>query len=64
MQNVGEEMCAYAVFAGGCEGQGATSEALAQMRNIRMDFKIICCRRVDEVCLAEDKKPNWMLCIR
>jgi hypothetical protein len=54
MQNVGEEMCAYAIFAGGCEGQGATSEALTQMGSISMDLKIIWCRGVDEVCLAED----------
>jgi hypothetical protein len=38
MENIGEEMCAYAVFAGGCEGQGATSATLAQMGNINMDF--------------------------
>jgi hypothetical protein len=63
-ENVGEEKSTYAVFAGGCEGQGATSTTLAKMGNINMDFKIIWCREVDEVCLVQDRKPNWILCIR
>ena len=41
IENVGEEMCAYVIFSGGCEGQGATSTTLTQMGNINMDFKII-----------------------
>jgi hypothetical protein len=52
MENVGEEVCAYAIFAGECEGQGATSTTLAQMGNTNMDFKIVWCGGVDEDCLA------------
>jgi hypothetical protein len=64
IENAGEEKCTYAILAGGCEGQGATSTTLAQTVNINMDSKMIWCRGVDEVCLAQGKKPNWMLCIR
>jgi hypothetical protein len=51
IEKVGEEKCAYAIFAGGSEGREATSTTFAQMVNINIDFQIIWCRGMDEVCL-------------